>query len=159
MARPKGSGLTPVIERLRGKTVISDGGCWLWTGHQGHNGYGQIALDGKRLRVHRVSYELHHGPIPGSSLVLHRCDVRNCWNPDHLFVGTPAENSDDMMGKARHIPAPSPGMANGNALLTDDQVRAIRADQRRIVDIAEAYGIHFTTVSDIRRRKSWRHVE
>jgi hypothetical protein len=159
MARPNHINVIPVIDRLKAKTIFSEDGCWLWTGHLGHNGYGQIAAYGKRMRVHRVSYELHKGRVPEGSMVLHHCDVRNCWNPDHLFIGSAAENTDDMMAKDRHIPRPSPGSANGNAILTDDTVRAIRADTRRIIDIAADYGIHFTTVSDIRRRKSWRHVK
>jgi hypothetical protein len=154
-----GPKVKPILERLKAKTEYQDGGCWLWNGSKTHNGYGEIrTVDRRLIRVHRLSYEEHRGPIPAGVFVLHECDQRNCWNPNHLFLGTAAENTADMMGKHRHIPAPCPGEANGNALVTEDIVRLIRADSRRIIDIAADYGIHFTTVSDIKRRKTWKHV-
>jgi len=159
MGRPKGSGLIPVATRLKTKTIIGDGGCWLWMGSKSHNGYGYINTEAGVKRVHRVSFEMHKGAVPKGVFVLHKCDVRNCWNPDHLFLGTASDNTADMMEKSRNVPAPRRGMDNATSLVTDDIVRAIRADHRRIVDIAKDYGIHFTTVSDIRRRKSWRHIE
>jgi len=159
MGRKKGMMITPALDRLNAKSIIEDGGCWLWQGSKTHNGYGEIRIGSVNERVHRYSYRAHKGEIPKGIFVLHTCDKRNCWNPDHLFLGTPADNTADMMGKSRHTAHPRPGEANGNALVTDDMVRAIRQDSRRIVDIAAEYGIHFTTVSDIRRRKSWRHVE
>jgi len=158
MARIKGSGVTPVLERLFRKTVVDENGCYLWLGSLTHNGYGEIRTPEGLRRVHRVSYELHCEPIPAGLSVLHECDVRNCWNPDHLFTGTSKENTEDMVVKGRNKFKAHLGTSNPNAKLNDDIVRSIRSDQRPLFEIASEYAIHFTTVSDIKRGKSWKHV-
>lgn len=89
--------------------------CWVWKGATcGPSGYGRIAR-GRRgefhkknsALVHRLSWELHNGPIPEGLLVLHRCDNPPCIRPDHLFLGTAKDNSDDKCAKGRqHIPRP-----------------------------------------------------
>lgn len=86
-------------------------GCWVWTGAV-RMGYGVIGLDGfkHRIDVHRLSWEMHVGPIPAGLWVLHKCDAkypagdtsyRRCLRPNHLFLGTPRENTHDMMAKGR----------------------------------------------------------
>lgn len=82
--------------------------CWLWTGTIKKNGYGEFSVgNGKkgtrrRLRAHRVAWFIEHGDLPGALHVLHRCDVRACVRPDHLFLGTPHDNTQDMIRKGRH---------------------------------------------------------
>ena len=137
----------------------SDTGCWLWTASTNRAGYGQIQVARKVRGAHRVSYELHIGPIPEGegahgTCVLHRCDVRRCVNPDHLFLGSNIDNAQDMSRKGR---APR-GQANGQAKLTEQQALEIRADTRTGRAIATDYGISKTAVHLIKTRQSWAHL-
>lgn len=78
--------------------------CWLWTATKTHGGYGLVKANGRQGVVHRMAWELTNGPIPSGLLVCHRCDVRNCVRPDHLFLGTAKENTQDMLAKGRRPP-------------------------------------------------------
>jgi hypothetical protein len=90
-----------VADRFWSKVRKSDG-CWLWGASIKTTGYGQFFRGPRIEKAHRVSYELTHGPIPEGLYVLHRCDVRACVRPDHLFLGTISDNSRDMIYKGRH---------------------------------------------------------
>jgi hypothetical protein len=77
--------------------------CWLWTGHKDPNGYGRIAMGRELLeKSHRMSYMIHKGPIPKGLVVMHICDNPPCVNPDHLQIGTNADNLNDSYKKGRH---------------------------------------------------------
>ena len=131
-------------------------GCWLWRGVTDRGGYGVTSVGHKNLKAHRVMWELEHGPIPSGLVVCHRCDVRACVNPDHMFLGTHRDNNHDMMRKGRMRVAR--GESNGCAKLTEDDVRAIRTATGRHADIGSRFGVRQTTISAILRGTAWAHV-
>ena len=147
----------PVHERFMEKVSFWHGGteCWQWMAAKNQYGYGQINV-GKRKRVaaHRWSYETFVGPLSATDCVLHSCDNPACVNPAHLSVGDRAANAADMVARGRS----SRGERRWNTSLTEDDVRAIRADKRRQCDIAAEYGVRQGTISRIRSGARWRHV-
>jgi hypothetical protein len=139
-------------------------GCWVWTFSLRLNGYGQIKSGGKNLYPHRVSYEIHVGPIPDGLCVCHRCDNRACINPDHFFLGTKAENNADRNAKSRTAKGlaaigdrePQTGARNPNAKLTDRQVSEIR-DASGVThrELSKKYGVGANHIGKIRRGENW----
>lgn len=128
-------------------------GCWLWMGNIHHTGYGKY----HRSSAHRYVYEQLTGTDLTGKVICHRCDVKSCVNPDHMFVGTQRDNIADMDAKGRR--ANFKGEASPTARLTDDDVRAIRADTRKQKYIAEDYGVSAKQISNIKTRYSWSHIE
>lgn len=154
-------------ERLMDKVLPEpNSGCWLWTGGTNGRGYGKITVgrrpDGSKFGAyaHRASWELHCGPIPKGMFILHRCDNPSCVNPEHLFLGTPADNVHDMLAKGRQaaMPLPRRGETNNKAKITEADVIAIRATRDNQDAVAAAYGVSQTVISNVRLRKSWTHV-
>jgi hypothetical protein len=92
---------TVTLEWLRERCLISENGCWLWTMGREGGGYGVVSSGGKRQKAHRLAWEIVNGPAPDGLFVCHRCDLPACINPDHLFVGSHAENMQDMLSKGR----------------------------------------------------------
>lgn len=152
-------------ERFWSHVEKSDG-CWLWKGKVRKRtsaavlNYGILSgssKDEKDRYAHRLSWELHFGPIPDKTQVLHVCDNPPCVRPDHLFLGTQTDNHNDMKLKGRS----NRGERNGFAKLTEDDVRSIRSWYKRgrtQKHIASGFGITPSGVSLIIRRKTWRHV-
>lgn len=134
-------------------------GCWLWSGAVGGQpprwGYGKIKHAGKTLSAHRVGWELKNGPIPDGLCVCHKCDTTRCCNPDHMFLGTHADNAADRNGKGRGM---MDGELNHKAKLTMAQILAIRSDTRIARIVAADYAVTRTQIEYIRKRKTWRHV-
>lgn len=127
-------------------------GCLEWQGCLGPNGYGSLGIGNKKIAgAHRVAYAAFKGEFDETLFVLHKCDNRKCINPDHLFVGTRQDNMDDMAAKGRKGPT--------NPKLSEDQVRALVEQLERgesNTKVAADFGIHRTTVSHIRRGRSWK---
>ena len=134
-------------------------GCWLWKGGKDKDGYGLFngRVNGVlQARAHRYSYARHKGPISSLLFVCHTCDVRSCVNPDHLFLGTSAENTDDMMAKGRH--RTPEGEKHYRAILTEEQAKIILADPRTHSRIAADYNVSRNTISSLKARHSWPHL-
>lgn len=168
----KGRIYPPLAERFWQKVDKTpghgpEGDCWIWTGCIVGFGYGQIGRskeDGGRVEyTHRISYELHYGVSLGTArvgpLVLHKCDVPACVNPDHLFLGTDQDNNDDMRQKGRWSTGNQKGEANPNRILTDEVVRSIRSATGTFQSIADSFGVSLTTAWNVKNRKTWTHVQ
>lgn len=147
-------------ERFEGKyTPVPEAGCWLWIGAvAGHGRYGSLLSEGRLERAHRVSWELHFGPIPDGMNVCHRCDVGLCVNPAHLFLGTQRENVLDMISKGRRTYENNGrhghharGERSGAAKLSDGDVENIRRDYETIHNKAELARRYRISESQIRR--------
>ena len=155
--------------------VVKTDSCWWWIGSTNGGGYGQIQYGGKRVRIHRLSYQLHVGPIPKGTVVCHHCDNPRCVRPDHLFLGTSRDNAIDREMKGRRLTPRGPespcygkpnllarGEKHGRHILTEDQVRDIR--RLRSTGIAQEvigkmFGVSRGAIGDIDRRKRWAWLE
>jgi HNH endonuclease len=134
--------------------------CWLWTGDRLRNGYGRLSIRCKPFLVHRLAYELFVGPIPKGLFVCHRCDVKNCVRPDHLFAASARENSLDASRKDRmHHPY---GELQGGHKLTNDVVSTIRkryaAGEANMRELASEYGVGPQAICNVIHRKTWKHI-
>ena len=154
----------PLIDRFWSR-VDKSGDCWVWTAATTNGGYGVIrdtGRNGKIIRAHRLSWELHNGPIPAGIEVCHRCDNPPCVNPAHLFLGTHQDNVTDTVNKGRASGGGPRGSLHHQAKLTEAQVLDIRAvyaagtvSQRQL---AREYGVDRGTIRFIVRREHWTHI-
>lgn len=138
-------------------------GCWEWPGSRNpQNGYGQLSSwsDGKRrvYTAHRVSFLAFVGEIEAGKHVLHKCDNRPCFNPDHLFIGTHKENMEDMSAKGRATSVVLRGSKHGKSKITEKQAREIRSSSAPLATLSRIYGISFSAISAIRTGKTWTHI-
>lgn len=146
-------------------------GCWLWSGPSRSNyGYGRIAIHGRVWMSHRYSYFAHKGPIPVGAIVMHTCDCVACVNPDHLKLGTVAENNKDAASKGRTskgklhsdkiLPTVARGASNSATKVSESDVVNIRNavgwSQRAL---AKQYGISQQAIFNILHKISWRWVK
>lgn len=148
-------------------------GCWMWQAHRDEFGYGTLGRGGRNaghILAHRLSWQIHNGPIPEGLNVLHHCDNPPCVNPEHLFTGTRPDNSADMVSKGRA----ANGLTKKDAKLTPNQVREARrraaawgwpeVTSRRgsrdsFARIARDFGVTDSTVRDAVKRVTWVHID
>ncbi len=141
-------------------------GCWLWTGYLLPNGYARISFDGRSHGAHRASWLAFRGPISDGLCVCHKCDVRSCVNPDHLWLGTKGDNNRDAFQKGRQPiwsgPRPKDslhwinrprGERMGFAKLTNQSALAIFHSTGTQREIAARFGVNASTVSLIKSKK------
>lgn len=128
-------------------------GCWLWNKSLGKHGYGEANINGNQMRAHIASYIVFKGPIIPGMFVCHSCDIKNCINPDHLWLGTPKDNMQDMYNKNRLIKK-----------LTRQDVVEIRNKWDNNYSHALGsqlciyYGITPSHLNSIVKRKIWKHI-
>ncbi len=136
--------------------------CWEWTAGSYTDGYGSFWLNGRSVHAHRLAWILINGDIPDGLCVCHHCDNPSCVNPDHLFLGTKADNNRDRDNKGRRGDCgQSPGENHAQAKLTDGQVISIRFQYENgdsQPHIAAKYNISQSAVSLIVGRKRWCHI-
>ena len=154
-----------------------NGNCWGWKASKHECGYGYFKIVEHTYKAHRVSYRLAYGAIPVNLYVLHSCDNPSCVNPKHLWIGTAADNTSDMMQKGRHRPPKLYGNKNGhytkpektprgehnwNAKLTEKKIFEIRSKHAKGAHtqqkLADAYAVSPSLISRIIRRKAWKHI-
>lgn len=147
-----------VFKELCGHSVAPEPttGCWLWTGRRFANGYGYAYFLGKSVLVHRLSWLLCRGAVPDGLCVLHRCDVKACVNPSHLFLGTHADNVADKVAKRRQAKR----TGHGRARLSEEDVAEIRRahaqDAVSATELARRFGVGRTTIGHIIAGRTWR---
>lgn len=150
------------IERFLKSVVFGASECWHWRKLR-PLGYGSCDMFGERL-AHRVSWRIHNGDIPEGMYVLHRCDVRNCVNPDHLFLGTKADNHRDMVQKGRNprgYKRPNHkmrGEIHHSAKLTQAEVDHIRQKLKEGetgASLARAFGVTRGMIYHIAHGRAW----
>jgi len=132
--------------------------CWLWMGTITTGGYGRIQVNCKLICTHRLSWEMRYGKIPKGMFALHKCDVPNCVNPNHLYIGTTQDNMNDKVNRGR-----SPrGESHGNNRLKESQIRSIRKinsfDIFTQAEIGKIFSVARETTRDIINKKIWKHV-
>lgn len=135
------------------------GECLEWTGYcEPKDGYAVITVGSHQVRrIQRVAYEVFIGPIPKAKYVLHHCDNRRCFEPSHLFLGDAKANALDCKAKNRH----GRGERNGMSVFLERDIVEIRrryAGGEFQSNIARSYGVDQTTISQITRRFTWKHV-
>lgn len=149
----------PVEDRFwervqKGKTPDD---CWRWHGKFDREGYAVLATKNHGNRAYRISYILHHGPIPKGMLVCHHCDNPACTNPAHLFLGTTQDNTADMVAKRRH----QYGARHWKSKLIETdipKIHELRAHGFSQQFIADIFGVNQTTISRILLGKGWTHI-
>lgn len=139
------------FEKKFSMNTDKSGDCWLWTGSHNKQGYGTLSHLGAVWFAHRASLYIHNGRLPRNMLVLHKCDVKACVNPEHLYIGTYSNNVRDMLERSTNSQRVNPDIARTikfmcNTGLLDKEVAAI-------------LGFSRMTVRRVRKGQTWGFVE
>lgn len=141
---------------LFNRSRLHESGCWVWARTK-RAGYGLMQHGKRTTSAHRVSYEVFKGSIPRGMVVRHACDNPSCINPDHLSLGTQADNMRDRTARGRGHKLK--GEQIGTSKLTVAQVREIKSSVgRSLAELAKQYGVDKSSIGFIRAGKAWKHV-
>lgn len=135
--------------------------CWRWLGGTDSHGYGRLYAYGRNIIASRFSYDTHIGEIPKNLWVLHKCNHEWCVNPSHLYVGTPKDNTRDLMQTEKYFQLTPPrGSAAPWAILTECDVIIIRSLYGKETgrNLAKRFGVSEVTISAIQKRRIWKHL-
>lgn len=158
-----------LLTRFNRHAKLVDSGCWEWQSVINQSGYGVLTTNGKLIRVHRLAWEIYNGSIPEGLFVCHKCDNRKCCNPDHLFLGTAKDNSQDALKKGRvgnsekhkerGLKYNIYGEKHCCAKLTKQQVleiRNLKAQGLRAKEISKFFDVKIDTIFDILKGRTWK---
>jgi hypothetical protein len=157
--KPKKRGAPLTVEYFFERSIPEpNSGCWFWLGALGRGGYGSLGFMGRQLKAHRAMFQIVAGfELPANLMVCHKCDMPSCINPDHLFLGTQAENMRDCSKKGR-FPARSGGNTDSNKL-TESDILAIRSRSGDSYSaLAAEFGVSKGMISHIVSRRKWGHL-
>lgn len=169
---PKRFGGFASVSDLFWSHVVKMAACWEWGGYRMPSGYGRFAIDRAPDYAHRIAWRLTNGPIPEGLLVCHHCDNRPCVRPDHLFLGTAADNLLDASRKGRlltgdsvvfrRFPERFRGENQAHSKLTEQDVRLILAECRPLPDdyrrFAARFGVTPGAIYNVVAGRTWRHI-
>lgn len=137
--------------------VIKTEGCWEWQGRKDKKGYGYCrAFDRTLWRTHRLSWFIHHGPIPEGQWVLHKCDNPSCVRPDHLFLGDHDANTEDKISKSRQ----ARGEMCKKKLIAAQvlEIRKLRGEGHSLRVVAKKFNVTYVNIAAITKRLTWKHL-
>jgi hypothetical protein len=157
----QGSEFCSIKCRILGKIEKKENGCWIWNGGKSGDGYGAIKVNGRQISTHRQAFKEFIGEIYQGLCVCHKCDQPLCCNPDHLFLGTPKENTKDSVKKCRARCAKQNGSQNHSTKLDETIVRQIKelfSKGYMVTDLHDLTGIPLKTLEGIKYNITWRHV-
>jgi hypothetical protein len=141
------------------KKIIKKEGCWDWSVGRTGSGYGVIYLGRNQKLIHRVSWLIHHGEIPKELWVLHKCDNPICSNPDHLYLGTPQQNTNDKIARGRlNLKY---GEDRSHSKLKNYQAKEIKEKLLKGIhekELSKEYSVHVNTIRDIKMGRRWQFL-